>query len=107
MEAWKNISRQIQTLWTQLGVPQRIMVGAVLLLIVAAAVGVSIVGGQSDLRLLYGRLDPAEAGRITTLLDEQKVAYKIAGGGSSIMVPSDKVYGLRLPLTAKGLSQPD
>ena len=107
MEAWKNISRQIQTLWTQLGVPQRIMVGAVLLLIVAAAVGVSIVGGQSDLRLLYGRLDPAEAGRITTLLDEQKVAYKIAGGGSSIMVPSDKVYGLRLQLAAKGLPKAD
>ena len=107
MESWKNLTGQLQSLWKQLGMPQRILLGAALLAILAVSGGMAFWNGQPEMRLLYGRLDPAEAGRITAVLDEQRVAYQLGAGGSSIMVPADKVYGLRLQLASKGLPKAD
>src|SRR6202000_2986156 len=56
--------------------------------------------------LLYGKLDDAEAGKITAALDESKIPYEVRGSGS-IYVPSDKVYQVRMQMASKGIPRSD
>ncbi|BCD68386.1 flagellar basal-body MS-ring/collar protein FliF [Nitratiruptor sp. YY09-18] len=53
--------------------------------------------------VLYSHLSPDDAGQILTVLQEEKIPYKIEGDGSIILVPKDKIYDIRLKLAAKGL----
>ncbi|CAG0993019.1 Flagellar M-ring protein [Geobacteraceae bacterium] len=81
--------------------------------IVGGVVGVSIiafallimVANRTDYRPLFTNLANEDAGEIVTKLKEQKVPYRIAPDGKAILVPSDKVYDLRLSLASEGLPQ--
>ena len=53
--------------------------------------------------VLYTGLSPDDAGKILSVLQEEKIPYKIEGDGSIILVPKDKVYEVRLKLASKGL----
>lgn len=52
---------------------------------------------------LFGNLSSADASAVIDKLDAEGISYKIAGGGSTIMVPKDKVYSTRIALSGAGL----
>jgi flagellar M-ring protein FliF len=54
-------------------------------------------------QILFSNVSEADSGMIIQKLKEQKVPYQVEGTG--ILVPSDKVYELRLQLAAQGLPQ--
>lgn len=58
---------------------------------------------KPDMVLLYGDLDPGEAGRIVTRLEEQQIPHQIKGGGTQIMVPIDRVARIRMDMAEAGL----
>ena len=58
---------------------------------------------RADYQILYSHLSEEDAGLIIQKLREQKVPYTISTG--AIMVPSDKVYDVRLQLAGQGLPQ--
>ncbi len=58
---------------------------------------------RADYQVLYSHLSEEDAGLIIQKLREQKVPYTISTG--AIMVPSDKVYDVRLQLAGQGLPQ--
>jgi flagellar M-ring protein FliF len=98
-----QIFQQIGKFWNEIGKPQR-------LTITAAGVGVLLgIGGllywaqKPDMKLLYGKLGEKEAAEVVQVLEEQSIPYQIAGGGSSIYVPSKDVYRVRMDLASKGL----
>ncbi len=64
-----------------------------------------IVANKTDYRPLFTNLTSEDAGEIVKKLKEQKVPHQIGSDGKSIMVPSDKVYELRLSLASEGLPQ--
>ncbi|MGH6971470.1 MAG: flagellar basal-body MS-ring/collar protein FliF, partial [Caulobacteraceae bacterium] len=53
--------------------------------------------------LLYSDLDLREAGTMTQALDQAGVKYELKTGGTTIMVPRDKIAQARLMLAGKGL----
>jgi len=52
---------------------------------------------------LYSNLDQSEAGEVVSYLNDNKIPYQLAAGGSTIEVPSDDVYGTRISLASEGL----
>lgn len=76
--------------------------GAMVVAIIAALV---LWAGGPDYRVLYSNLSDSDGGKIITALEQQGVPYKFAQGGHALMVPSDKVYNLRLKLAEQGLPQ--
>ena len=53
---------------------------------------------------LYTDLAPADASAIVDQLTAQGVAYELTNGGTTVMVPSEAVYDMRLKVAASGIS---
>jgi flagellar M-ring protein FliF len=103
----KQFVQQITKIWSELGVPQRLVVSA-------AAAGVLLGIGamlywaqRPDMKLLYGRLGEKEASEVVQALEEQNIKFELGGGGTSIYVPAKDVYRVRMDLAAKGLPNSD
>jgi len=60
---------------------------------------------KPDFRYLYSNLDMEDASAIIEKLKEQKIEYKIASNGSSILVPEEKMHEIRLEMASNGLPQ--
>jgi len=58
---------------------------------------------KEEYAVLYTNLSPEDAGEVLSVLQEEKIPYKVEGNGSIILVPKDKVYDIRLKLAAKGI----
>ncbi len=58
---------------------------------------------KADYQVLYSNLSEDDSGKIVQELTANKVPYQLAAG--SVLVPSNKVYDVRLQLASKGLPQ--
>ncbi|MGN6788373.1 MAG: flagellar basal-body MS-ring/collar protein FliF [Rhodanobacteraceae bacterium] len=74
-------------------------------LVVAILAALMLWAGGPDYRVLYSNLSDSDGGKIISALEQQGIPYKFAQGGHALMVPSDKVYNLRLKLAEQGLPQ--
>jgi flagellar M-ring protein FliF len=84
---------------------KRLVVGGVALVSLLAFAALISVANKTDFRPLFANLTSEDAGEIVKKLKEQKVPYQISDDGKAVLVPSDKVYELRLSLAGEGLPQ--
>ncbi|MCX6647732.1 MAG: flagellar basal-body MS-ring/collar protein FliF [bacterium] len=95
---------QFNALWGRLNSSERLVLSAsVLIILVALAVWISVARYPSY-ALLYGNLDPTDAGEVISQLQTRNIEYKIKDGGKSILVPDENVDELRISLAADGFS---
>ena len=99
----RQLGQQLLEIWKQLGINQRVSVVLGAGVVLGGLVGLMLWSNRPDYALLYGKLDDAEAAKVIAALDDAKVPYQTGRGGSSIMVPSDKVYAMRAQLAGKGI----
>jgi len=99
--------QKINATWEKIGVVQR----ALLIAIVTACV---LVGGlltkwatRPDMQLLYSGLSAEEAGAIVENISKSNIRYELRAGGTSIYVPEEHVYQLRLTMAKEGLPKGD
>jgi len=93
--------QNVLAIWSALDLRRRaIIVGATLAMFLAV-LWLGRMAGQPEMALLYAGLEPAAAGEVMAALDQQGVAYEIAG--SSILVDVSKRDALRLSLASEGL----
>jgi len=100
-----NAFQKIILSWQKIGLVHRALLIAVFLTL-------GIVSGllfhwakKPDLRLLYHSLAPYEASKITEKINAQGIQYELKNGGTSIYVPAEKVYQLRLDMAKEGLPE--
>ncbi|MGB5158644.1 flagellar M-ring protein FliF [Desulfobacterium sp. N47] len=82
---------------------KKITISVTVLLLIAAFAVMFMLSNQVDYRVLFNNLSAQDAGAIIEKLKEKNIPYKIEGGGSLILVPSDQVYELRLKMVGDGL----
>lgn len=73
--------------------------------LVALLVGMALSLGKSEYRLLFSNLGEKDGAAVIAKLDQLGVNYRFADGGGSILVPADRVYELRMKLSAAGVSR--
>ncbi|MCL2467404.1 MAG: flagellar M-ring protein FliF [Micrococcales bacterium] len=71
--------------------------------IVVAAVAVFGWMSKPTMTPLFSGLSGADASAVVDQLQADGVSYELADGGSTVLVPTDKVYSERIALAAKGL----
>jgi flagellar M-ring protein FliF len=71
--------------------------------LVLGAVALSSWLTTASMTPLFANLSATDASAIVDQLDGQGVEYELADGGSTILVPADEVYSLRLQVASAGL----
>lgn len=102
-EIIKKIYEQFKVLLNQLNLAQRLTLGMLGIIIFIAFIGIGIWGTRPDFVTLYAGLEEQSTGEVVKKLNEKGIAYKIGPNGSSVMVPSKYVRGLRVELATEGL----
>ena len=81
----------------------------VLVLLVVSASVLGLLGyfgvrlSEPPMTILYGDIDPSDAGQIVTKLEAMAVPYELRGGGTQIFVPTDRALRLRMAMAEEGL----
>jgi flagellar M-ring protein FliF len=78
-----------------------ILVGVPLL--IAVLTSLLMWANQTSYRVLFSGLNDQDGGAIVEALTQMKVPYEFNTSGTSILVPSSKVYDTRLALASQGL----
>lgn len=102
-----KLAKQLAEIWKQLGTSQRISVLAATFVLIAGLSTIAFWSSRTEYGLLYGRLADGESAKVVAALDDAKVPYKVGAGGSSILVPADKVHQMRMQLASKGIPRGD
>jgi flagellar M-ring protein FliF len=106
----QNLSKlgaQLRDIWMQLGNAQRLSVISATFVLLVGLGTLAFWSSRADYSLLYGRLSDSEAAKVIAALDDAKVPYKVGAGGSSIMVPAEKVHLMRMQLAGRGIPRGD
>lgn len=56
-----------------------------------------------DYQPLYFNLSMEDAGMVVEELKDQKIPFRLSANGKTVMVPSDRVYDLRLDMASRGI----
>jgi flagellar M-ring protein FliF len=95
--------QKIVLVWQKINLVQRALLAAIV--VASAIIGALLVhwARRPDMRMLYRELPPAEASKITEKISEKEIPYELRDGGTTIYVPRQHVYQLRLDLAKEGL----
>ncbi|MFA5265029.1 MAG: flagellar basal-body MS-ring/collar protein FliF, partial [Opitutaceae bacterium] len=103
----KDFGQSLLNLWTHLGLNQRVSLIVAAVAVIGGLVALVVWSRQPDYQLLYGRLSEKDSAAIISQLQAQNIPHKIANGGSTVYVPSENVYRMRMELAAKGIPTGD
>jgi flagellar M-ring protein FliF len=95
--------QKIIAIWQKVNLVQRVVLVAV---VAACAIAASLLvhwARQPDMRMLFQELAPTEAAKVVDKISEKGIAYQLRDGGTSVYVPRQYVYQLRLDLAKEGL----
>jgi flagellar M-ring protein FliF len=94
---------QFKLIFDRLSWPQRIWIAVAVVLVVSGLAWTNHWNGERDFKPLFTGLADEDAGALVAKLHEAGVEYRLASGGSTILVPSDKVAEARLQMASAGL----
>jgi len=103
----KEFGQSLLGLWKQLGLNQKVSLVVAAIAVIGVLTGLVVWSRQPDFQLLYGRLSDKDSAAIISQLQSQNIPHKIANGGSTVYVPANSVYKLRMDLAAKGIPTGD
>jgi flagellar M-ring protein FliF len=103
--AANDFSIQLKTLFKTMSLGKKMAFLAIIGATLTSFILLMMWTGKPDFQLLYSNLPPEDAGKILTSLKDQKIPYQISSNGSSILIPREKVYEVRLELASQGLPQ--
>lgn len=88
--------------WGRTTVSQRVLVAGLTVTVIITFFMLIVWLNQPDYRVLYSRLYPEDAASVVQMLQKDNVKYKLTENGSTIQVPADQVYDLRLKVAGEG-----
>jgi flagellar M-ring protein FliF len=97
------VFQQIINIYSRLPISKKLLLFGVVVLLIAGFVGMFYWANQPDYQPLYTNLTPEDGAQVVEKLKEQKIPFKLEGGGTLVMVPAEKVYELRLTLAGDGV----
>lgn len=93
---------RIKAFWGRISTSQRVFIGGLSVVTIGMFFALVFWINRPDYRVLYSNLAPADASRVVKILQTDKIPYKLDNNGTSVLVPADKVYDLRLKVAGEG-----
>lgn len=98
-QTWEKLNR----FWSDRTMAQRVMLGGLAASVVVAFLVMVYFLNQTEYKVLYSRLGPEDAAKVTEQLKASKVPYELADNGTTVLVPADMVYEQRLRIAGEGV----
>ncbi len=90
-------------IWRQLSIFQKATLMAVGVATIGAVVFLTQWAQQPEYSAVFTKLSESDAAAIVSKLKDMKVPYELTDGGTTVRVPSDEVYDIRLQMVSQGL----
>lgn len=95
--------KQLADFWASLPTPKRIALVVVMTGVLVGVMAISVLSSRETYGTLYSELATEDASAIVEKLKTAQVPYRIEAGGTQVMVPEERIPGLRLELASAGL----
>jgi flagellar M-ring protein FliF len=103
MRFLRQLVDQLRGIYQGMSRPRRIALLVLTAVCIAAVLAVGFFSFQTDYQVLYSGLSAEDAGAVTAKLQAQSVPFRLGAGGSTILVPAERVHQLRLDLAVEGV----
>ncbi len=100
--AMNDIFEKTKNFWARTNISQRLLVGGLSVAVIVTFFFLIFWLNRPDYKILYSKLYAEDAATVVDMLQKEKVPYQLEDNGSTIMVPADKVYDLRLKIAGEG-----
>lgn len=101
--AIKDTALQLLETFKSLDMRKKTVLIATVVITIASLIGLVLWAKQIDYKPLYTGLPTEDSGAIIKRLQDMRINYKVAHDGTTILVPGDRVYELRMELASEGL----
>ncbi|WP_029893428.1 flagellar basal-body MS-ring/collar protein FliF [Desulfohalovibrio reitneri] len=101
--ALNNTWEKITSFWGGRTAAQRILIGGLAASVVLAFILMVYWLNQPNYKVLYSKLSPEDANRVVGVLEGQNVPHKLEDSGTTILVPADQLYDIRLKVAGEGV----
>lgn len=92
---------KIKTLWVNANMTQRVFITGIALASIVAFFVMIFVLNKPSYKVMLSRLQQEDAAKIVQMLKTAKEPYQLADNGTTILVPEDRVYDLRLKVAGE------
>ncbi|MFK7846927.1 MAG: flagellar basal-body MS-ring/collar protein FliF [Rhodothermales bacterium] len=99
----ENFFENLKAFLSRLTTQQRLGIGLVVGVALICLVSIGYWAQQTEYALLFGNLSETSASQVVETLATENVKYELKEGGTTIYVPRDKVYDLRLRFAGEGI----
>jgi flagellar M-ring protein FliF len=99
--AQKTLSK-ITSFWSTSSMAQRVLVLGLCVSVVVVFLLMLFWFNQTSYKVLYTNLYQEDASRVVAFLEKEHIKYKLQDNGSTILVPENRVYNIRLALAGAG-----
>ena len=103
MEAFRQILSQLNAAFSNLSLGKKITLATLVLGSLTGFFFLMNWTGQSEFQPLFAQLDAQDASAVISRLREQKIEYRIASNGSTVLIPQEHIYETRMQLASEGL----
>jgi len=99
----KEFMKSAAAFWRSLSNPKRFALVLLTSIVLVGVVVLPRLASQKRMVPLYGRMEAEDAAKVVETLEQQKIPYELGVGGTTVLVPEDQLYELRLDMAAAGL----
>jgi flagellar M-ring protein FliF len=99
----EKITPLLNPLLNSLSKRRTLSILAVLVLSLMGFGGLILWNSQPDYQVVFSNLSAEDAGEMTNKLKEKKIPFQLSNSGTTLLVPRDQVYDIRLSLATEGL----
>lgn len=105
MAGWQRFTQQWTQVWKRLSPTGRVVFSVASAAFVMLIVWVGYWASTTKYAVLLTGLQPEDAAAIAQKLDADRIPYELAGGGTTVLVPAERVLKTRMSLAVAGLPQ--
>jgi flagellar M-ring protein FliF len=105
MDSKSTTSKQFADVFNSLATRKKIFLILTVLFTVGTLIALIMWAQKTDFEVLFAGLSTEDAGEVIEQLRDDKIPYKIGPGGTTIMVPENQVYEVRMQMASRGFPQ--
>lgn len=102
-EGLREFTKQLRTFWGGLTNTKRIALVLATSSVLLLALLLPALSGPRAMAPLYTHLEPEDAAKVVEKLEASGIPYELRAAGSTVLVPEERLYKLRLEMASEGL----